>query len=269
LEMKERGVELLLFAGGDGTARDIYQAVGTDVPVLGIPAGVKIHSAAFAVNPAHAGELVALYLQGKVNLREAEVMDIDEEKVRQGVVSARLYGYLRIPFLRSLVQLRKLPTVGKKEVLAEIAHAVVQRMCPDTLYLLGPGTTTRAIAEELGISKTLLGVDLLLGSNLLLADANEQQLLGFLEGSQARIIITPIGGQGYLFGRGNQQLSPQVITRVGKENVIVIATPEKLHSLRGRPLLVDTGDPGLDKALCGYVRVITGIQEEAIYQISY
>ena len=267
--MKERGVELLLFAGGDGTARDIYQAVGIDLPVLGIPAGVKIHSAAFAVNPAHAGELALLYVQGEVGLHEVEVMDIDEEKVRAGVVSARLYGYLRIPFLRSLVQMGKVPSRGNREALAEIAYAVVQRMQPDTLYFLGPGTTTRAIAEELGIPNTLLGVDVLLGGQLLLADANEQQMLDLLDGRPVRIIVTPIGGQGYLFGRGNQQLSPQVITRVGRENVIVIATSEKLHSLRGRSLLVDTGDPALDKTLSGYMRVITGMQEEAIYQISY
>jgi predicted polyphosphate/ATP-dependent NAD kinase len=269
-EMLRLKVDLLLFAGGDGTARDIYNAVGERMPVLGIPAGVKIHSAVFATSPRGAGDLAALYLQGRVSsLREAEVMDIDEEAFRQGVVSARLYGYLKIPFERRLVQSPKMPSSpGEQAAQQAIAYDVVSRMEESLLYIIGPGTTTRAIASGLGLSKTLIGVDVVAGGELVAADVNESRLLELLEGRKAKIIVTPIGGQGYIFGRGNQQISPQVIRCVGKENVIVVSTPGKIHSLRGRPLRVDTGDRGLDEMLRGYIMVLTGYNERIVYKVS-
>jgi predicted polyphosphate/ATP-dependent NAD kinase len=269
-EMLRLKVNLLLFAGGDGTARDIYNAVGEGMPVLGIPAGVKIHSAVFATSPRSAGDVAALYLQGRVSsLREAEVMDIDEEAFRQGVVSARLYAYLKIPFERRLVQSAKMPSSpGEQAAQQAIAHDVVSRMEKSLLYIIGPGTTTRAIASRLGLSKTLIGVDVVAGGELVAADVNESRLLELLEGRKAKIIVTPIGGQGYIFGRGNQQISPQVIRCVGKENVIVVGTPGKIHSLRGRPLRVDTGDRGVDEMLRGYIMVLTGYNERIVYKVS-
>jgi predicted polyphosphate/ATP-dependent NAD kinase len=274
-DMLRLGVGLLLFAGGDGTARDVYTAVGKRLPVLGIPAGVKIHSAVFATNPMNAGELAGLYLQGRVSsLREAEVMDIDEQAFRQGIVSARLYGYLRVPFQRRLVQGLKTPTSpGEQAARQAIAHDVVDRMEAGWLYIVGPGTTTRAIASRLGLEKTLIGVDVVLDGELIAADVNESRLLEVLQGRSARIIVTPIGGQGYIFGRGNQQISPQVIGRVSahgddpKENVIVVSTPGKIHSLAGRPLWVDTGDRDLDLKLSGYVQVVTGYHERIVYKV--
>jgi predicted polyphosphate/ATP-dependent NAD kinase len=269
-EMSQLGVELLLFAGGDGTARDIHAAVGEEVPVLGIPAGVKIHSAVFATTPANAGSLAALYLQGRVDsLREAEVMDIDEQAFRQGAVSAKLYGYLLVPFRTSLVQNLKMASVGGETSLAAIAEEVVERMEPGCLYLIGPGTTTRAISAELGLHKTLLGVDVVLDKELLAADVNETQLLELLRGGEdAKIIVTPIGGQGHIFGRGNQQFSPRVIKAVGNENIIVVSTKEKLYSLGTQPLLVDTSDPTVDQMLSGYVTVVTGYREGAVRKVA-
>lgn len=269
-EMRQLGVDLLLFAGGDGTARDVYDAVGLDLPVLGIPAGVKIHSAVYATSPRSAGELAALYLQGRVSrLREAEVMDVDEEAFRQGVVAARLYGYLKVPFRSQLLQGAKVASCpSERATLRAIARAVVDRMEEGCLYIVGPGTTTRAIASELGLAKTLIGVDVVAGGKIVAADANEARLLELIGGRRARIVVTPIGGQGYLFGRGNQQISPRVIGEVGPQNVIVVSTPEKLQALAGRPLLVDSGDEAVDRLLCGYVRVITGYDEEAVYRVS-
>ncbi len=279
-EMQARGVDLLLFAGGDGTARDVYEAVGLEQPVLGIPAGVKIHSAVYATSPAHAGELAALYLEGRVvGLREAEVMDIDEEAFRQGSLSARLYGYLRVPYRASLMQSQKVPTSGEEESMAEVAADVAARMEPGVLYILAPGTTTRAIARELGVDKTLLGVDVVRApggpgspAELVAADANEAHLLRLLdgegEGQDARIVVTPIGGQGYLFGRGNQQISPRVIERVGKEHILVVSTPAKLHALGSAPLLVDTGDEAVDEMLSGYVMVVTGYNQRAVRKVT-
>ena len=271
-EMRRVGVDLLLFAGGDGTARDIYEAVGDALPVLGIPAGVKIHSAVYATSPASAGELAALFLQGRAgSLREAEVMDIDEEAFRQGRLSARLYGYLQIPFRSSLVQNLKMASVGGEASAAAIAYDIAEKMEEGCLYIVGPGTTTRAIADELDLEKTLLGVDVLLDRQLLAADANETQLLHLLDehaGCRARIVVTPIGGQGYIFGRGNQQISPRVIERVGRENIVVVSTREKLYTLAGQPLRVDTGDPAVDEALSGYLTVVTGYNERAVRKVA-
>jgi predicted polyphosphate/ATP-dependent NAD kinase len=266
-EMLRLDVDLLLFAGGDGTARDIYNAIGEEILVLGIPAGVKVHSAVFAVNSRSAGDLAVLYFQKRCGIREAEVMDVDEEAFRQGIVSAKLYGYLRIPFEKRLIQGVKTPSSGGD--MEAIACEAVNRMKGNYLYVIGPGTTTRAIASKLGLNKTLVGVDVVSKGKLVSIDVNEVQLLKLLRKRNAKIIITPIGGQGYIFGRGNQQISPEVIKKVGKNNIIVVATPEKINSLRGRPFLVDTGDRTVDRMLSGYIKVITGYNEEIVYKTSY
>jgi len=279
-EMRRLNVNLLLFAGGDGTARDIYNAVGERLPVLGIPAGVKIHSAVFGTNPLNAGDLAVLYLQGKAaRLREAEVMDIDEEAFRRGIVSAKLYGYLKVPFQRRLLQGLKTPSSpGEQAAMAAIAADVVSQMEDGWLYIIGPGTTTRAITSRLGLDKTLIGVDVVRGERreergerggrLVATDVNESQLLKLIEGRKAKIVVTPIGGQGYIFGRGNQQISPKVIEKVGKENIIVVSTTGKIHSLGGRPLWVDTGDRAVDEMLSGHIRVVTGYNEQIVYRVS-
>ncbi len=283
--MQREGVDLLLFAGGDGTARDIYRAVGTDPVVLGIPAGVKIHSAVYAVSPQGAGSLALAYLQGRVtSVREAEVMDLDEDAFRQGVVAARLYGYLRVPYKTNLVQSLKMATPGGASA-AGIAADVVDRLEPGVLYIIGPGTTTRAITDELGLEKTLLGVDVVaVGERtaedgkpevgLAAVDANEAQLLALTKGRRAKIVVTLIGGQGYLFGRGNQQISPRVIEQVVADpqrpydDIWVVSTKEKLYALGHRPLLVDTGDRAVDEMLCGYVQVVTGYNERVVRKVT-
>jgi predicted polyphosphate/ATP-dependent NAD kinase len=270
-EMLQLNVDLLLFAGGDGTARNIYNAVGERLPVLGIPAGVKIHSAVFGASPRGAGDLASCYLQGSVSrLREGEVIDIDEDAVRQGVVSAKLYGYLRVPFRRRLLQGLKTPSdPGEHAAMAAIAADVVSRMEEGWLYIIGPGTTTRAITSRLGLDKTLIGVDVVSRGELIATDVNESQLIGLLDGRKARIIVTPIGGQGYIFGRGNQQISPKVIERVGKDEITVVSTARKIHKLGGRPLLVDTGDRAVDSMLSGYTNVVSGYNERIVYKVSY
>lgn len=271
-EMKDLGVDLLFFAGGDGTARNIFTAIGTSIPCLGIPAGVKIHSAVYAVNPHSAGEVASLYLMGKVvNIKESEVMDIDEDAFRQGVVSARLYGYLMVPEERRYVQNVKSGGVHNEKVSMQgIAAEITAHMEPDVLYIIGPGTTTRGIMERLNLPNTLLGVDVVLNKELLAADVTESQLLELLDQHEkACIVITVIGGQGHLFGRGNHQLSPRVLRRVGKENIKVIASKDKLVSLQARPLLVDTGDEELNTELSGFIRVVTGWEDSVMYKVGY
>lgn len=268
--MLQAGVDLLLFAGGDGTARDICDAVGSEVPVLGIPAGVKIHSAAFATTPLAAGDLASLYLQGRVSaLREAEVIDIDEEALRGGDITVRLFGYLKVPFRTSLIQsLKSASGPGEKAAMQAIAAAVVEVMEKGVPYIIGPGTTTREIMTGLGLGKTLVGVDVVEDGRIAASDANESQILSLIAGRRAVIVVTPIGGQGCIFGRGNQQISPEVVRRVGRENIIVVGTPDKLNTLAGRPLWVDTGDREVDGMLCGHYRVVTGYNEEAICRVS-
>jgi predicted polyphosphate/ATP-dependent NAD kinase len=266
------GVDLILFAGGDGTARTICSAVGDEVPVIGVPAGVKIHSAVYATTPAAAGDIAALYLHERpasVQLREGEVMDIDEEAFRENRVSAHLYGYMTVPYARGLTQSAKAGGVaGEERALNDVATEVVGEMKPGALYILGPGTTTRAVMERLSLPKTLLGVDAVRGGELVGADLTEVGLLELAHSApESFIIVTVIGGQGHIFGRGNQQISPAVIRAAGPRNVIVIATQTKLLSLGGRPLLVDTGDPALDEQLAGYVKVVTALGERTMYKV--
>ena len=268
--MLQSSAALLLFAGGDGTARDIYTAVGTGIPVLGIPAGVKIHSAVYATHPRHAGELAAAYLHGEAELHDAEVMDIDEEAFRAGHVSPRLYGYVRIPYLQRFVQGVKAPNpLSEKAALEAIAEDLAERINPGWLYIFGPGSTTHTIAVQMGLEKTLLGVDVVRDGKIIARDANENDLLRLLAESQsAEIIVTPIGGQGALFGRGNQQISPAVIRIVGKAHIRIVSTPEKIQALHGRPLWVDTGDREVDEMLSGYLPVITGYKESMMYKVT-
>jgi len=267
--MLEADVDLILFAGGDGTARDMYEAVGDDFPALGIPAGVKIYSAVYAVTPRSAGELAAEFLRGvRIRLQEAEVLDLDEEAYRQGHIITRLYGYLKIPYRREVVQNQKVPTPASEAAQAQaIAADLIERMKPGLAYLLGPGTTTRAVAERLGLPKTLVGVDILTRDELLAADVSERQILDVMEQRHLGLIVTPTGGQGFLLGRGNQQISPEVIRRVSREDMLVICLASKIAALQGRPLLVDSGDTEVDRLLAGYFPVISGYHETIIYKV--
>jgi predicted polyphosphate/ATP-dependent NAD kinase len=273
--MLQGGVSLILFAGGDGTARNIFHAVGDAVPLVGIPAGVKIHSAVYANTPANAGDLAALFLDGSraVRLREAEVMDIDEDAFRHDRVSARLYGYLRVPYERQLIQSAKAGSQATDEAaVAGIANEVIHDMRPDDLYLVGAGTTTRRVMQLLQLPHTLLGVDAVAGRRLAGSDLGEAQILELIhgahaDGAQAHIVIAVIGGQGHIFGRGSQQFSPAVIRAVGLANVIVVATQAKLISLEGAPLRVDTGDEELDAELAGWIRVVTGHGQRTMSRI--
>lgn len=268
-KLADLGVDLLVFVGGDGTARDIYSAIDGRLIVIGVPAGVKIHSAVYANNPQAAGELAVNYLQGRVSrTRDSEVMDIDEEAFRAGRVSAALYGYLKVPFDEQLVQGMKIGRASSEEAaVEEIAQYVVDQMQNDVLYVIGPGSTAKGILKNLQIDTNLLGVDILKNRAIVAQDVSENQLLQAIQGQPAKIVITVIGGQGYLFGRGNQQISASVIREIGKENVIVVATQDKILALRGKPLLVDTGDDAVNLMLKGYIKIITGYREMTVARV--
>ncbi|MCX5000814.1 ATP-NAD kinase [Streptomyces longwoodensis] len=304
------GVGLLLFAGGDGTARDILDAMPgglraaarasatmtgsprtgapdgilhrprdscgpRGVPVVGIPAGVKMHSAVFGVHPRAAGQAAAAWTGGRSGVKAAEVMDRNEEALRAGRVVTRLYGWLTVPDEPVRIQQRKMgSSAPDADAVAGIAAGLAERVGAGALVVLGPGTTTRAVAAALGAhDATLAGVDVLrvesagpcAAARVILADARADQLLAQPD---LWIALSPIGGQGFLLGRGNQQVSPDLLRTAGRERLAVLATEAKLAALGGRPLLVDTGDPVLDEELSGYVRVITGRRSSAMHLLS-
>jgi predicted polyphosphate/ATP-dependent NAD kinase len=245
----EAEVDLLVYCGGDGTTRDIQKAIDLKLPVLGVPTGVKMHSALFAISPQAAASIVIRYLWGGLPIREAEVMDINEAAFRAGHLSAELYGYMLSPFEPHLIQGNKMEsprTENEIQNQAAIALYVIEEMNPTTLYIIGPGTTTRTIGDLLDQKKSLLGVDLFQNKEIKAKDVNEKKLLQAIADRNVQIIVTPIGGQGFIFGRGNQQISAKVINKVGLDNIIVVATKSKLDRLRS--LKVDTGDSKLDAA---------------------
>lgn len=266
------GVDLLLFAGGDGTARNICHAIDDTLPALGIPAGCKIHSGVYAITPKAAGRVVEMLVKGElVTLSESDVMDIDEQAFRQGAVRAKRYGELRVPSELRYVQAVK--NAGGKEVdelvLADIAAFVVSEMDEQYQYIMGSGSTVAAVMEEMGLENTLLGVDLVQDQALIGQDMTAQQLLSAVEQAPTKLVITLIGGQGHLFGRGNQQLSPALIRAIGKDNIIVVATKSKLQALQGRPLVCDTGDSELDDELSGYIQITTGFNDHVLYAVGH
>ena len=269
--LKDCGVDLVLFAGGDGTARNICHAIEDTVPVLGIPAGCKIHSGVYAITPKAAGRVVEMLVKGElVTLADADVMDIDEDAFRQGTVKAKRYGEMQTP---SEVRYMQAVKNGGKEtdelVLADIAAHVVSQMDEDTFYIMGSGSTVEAIMEEMGLENTLLGVDLIKDQTLVAQDLTAAQLLQYTHQQSTKLVITLIGGQGHIFGRGNQQLSPALIRAIGKDNIIVVATKTKLQALNGRPLICDTGDGELDDTLTGYIKVTTGFNDHIMYAVGH
>lgn len=262
------GAELLMFAGGDGTARNVCEAIKMQIPVLGIPAGVKIHSSVYAYNAKNAGEALGHFCnQSQNRFEEAEVMDIDEEAFRGGAVRAKLYGYMRIPVLHRYMQSVKSGGYSEKENLQGMAAEVVSQMHSDVYYVIGPGTTTRPVMEALGLPHTLLGMDIVKNGTLVKADAAEKDIYEITEKGEVCLILTVIGGQGHLFGRGNQQISPRILKKIGRDHCIILATKSKLLHIPSGRLTVDTGDMELDTALSGYVRVITGYQDSVIFKI--
>lgn len=271
-EMRGCNVDLILFSGGDGTARDVFEAAGDDVPILGIPAGVKMQSGVFATSPEIAGEIAASLAvmrdRTKASFRASEVMDIDEDLLRQGAIAPRLYGYAKVPYFPLRLQNAK----ARQHALDEAAVSAAARqlaatMDRDCLYAVGAGRTAKRVIEALGEKGTLLGTDLVADGKVIARDANEKAILERAGERPLKLIIGVVGGQGYVLGRGNQELSPDVIRRAGRDNITIIASQEKLMALPDKRLLVETGDSALDRELAGYWRVVVGPTDEMVMKM--
>nr|WP_048146565.1 ATP-NAD kinase family protein [Pyrococcus abyssi] len=256
-EMLKRGVSLVVFAGGDGTARDIVEVIDEKVPVLGIPTGVKMFSGIFATSPEDAARIVVEFLKGNAKLEERAVMDLDEDAYRRDELKARKFYDAITPIVERLIQGSKEATpLDEEEEIEALAEALAEEIIEnDGIYFLGAGSTIKRIKDKLGIEGTLLGVDIVEVKGgevkLLVKDASEKDLLKFLD-RNPRVVVTIIGGLNFLFGRGNQQFSPEVLRRIGKENVIVVATRSKIKDGFVR---VYTGDKSVDSKFKGYIKV--------------
>ena len=267
----ETSVDLLVFLGGDGTARLVYDVVNGKVPVIGVPGGVKVYSGVFAESPEAAAELVKAFINDQVVFEERPVLDIDEEMFRRNQLQVKTYGYLTVPVHGDIVVSGKTVYVSSvQSEIAEIAEYFKEEIYRDcTLYIMGPGSTTARIASVLGVEKTLLGVDVVHNKKIIAKDVNEEKLIEILhryKSNKKMIIVSPIGGQGFVFGRGNQQISPRIIKEVGRENILVVSAPSKLKHLK--KLRVDTGDPELDRELRGYIRVLIGYGKYKIMKLA-
>jgi predicted polyphosphate/ATP-dependent NAD kinase len=267
------GIDLILFCGGDGTARDVSDIAGERTPILGIPSGVKMYSGVFATTPERTAEIVLGYAAGHLEAAETDVLDLDEEQYRRGIWSIRLTGSARTPQEPTFTQAAKavISEQGDDNVKADIADELVAEITshPDTLYLLGPGSTVKSIADSLDLDKSLLGIDAVIGGRIVGRDLNEAAIIDLLDRHpDARLVLSPIGAQGFVLGRGNLQVSPSVVRRIGTQNLIVIATPAKL---RRTPLLrFDTGESDLDAdiASTGFLPVVVGYHRRRLVALS-
>jgi predicted polyphosphate/ATP-dependent NAD kinase len=263
-------VDLLLFAGGDGTARDVAAASsGAPTLMLGIPCGVKMYSGVFARSPEHAGELVRHCANGRLASREAELLDIDEEAWRNDRITTRLHGYAQVPADPRHMQSAKSGSSDPDRAVEAEAALFSLTMNPGHVYFLGPGRTVQALAKQLDGDSTLLGVDAYLGRTLVCRDANESDLLTLAASYPAHLVVSLTGGQGCLFGRGNQQISAAVLALIDPAHVHVVASSAKIAALPQGQLFVDTGDPAIDARFSGFIRVHTAPGRSAMVRVAH
>ena len=268
-KMLEMGVDIIIFVGGDGTARDIQDSVGINIPVIGVPAGVKMYSSVFASSPETAAKITINYLNGNIKKTiEAEVLDIDENLFRNGIYRIKLYGFLKIPYDNVYYPGSKIPTSENEELnQIEIAQEIINNLDNNIYYIIGPGSTTKRIIKNLNFETSLLGIDIIKGRKLIGSNLNEYKILEIINKNKSKLIITPIGGQGYIFGKGNLEISANVIKKIGgKKNIIIISTKNKIYKLNQKPFLIDTNDKELDERLSGWYKVIVGFNEYMMYK---
>jgi predicted polyphosphate/ATP-dependent NAD kinase len=274
-ELCKSDIELLLYAGGDGTTRDIIEALpNSELPVIGVPGGVKMHSGCFAASPNAAAEVLVAWLNGDLLLARTEVMDLDEEVYRQGRWSVRMYGEAMMPASPRWMQGAKMRVQAAEEedVLEALGDHINEVLVADSerLVIWGSGGTLRTIAEGLGFEPTLLGIDATLGEEQIGTDLNEESLLDLISNHKGdcTLLVSPMGGQGFLLGRGNLQLSPEVLRAIGIDAVLGVVTPAKMLTVA--QLRIDTGDTELDAEFQAkkYLKVLQGYRTTRLLRVA-
>jgi len=268
----EKHVDLILFCGGDGTARDVFEIVGKKIPILGIPSGVKMHSGVFGINTSATAKMLHEFVNKMLTIGDAEIMDLDEDLYRKGEWNIQLFGIAKGIVEPTYVQVGKTiyESVSDDEIKDELTEHIMDEMekYSDYLFLFGSGGTIDYIAQKVGFDNTLLGIDAVYNKKLVGNDLNEEKILKLLESySKAKVILSPIGAQGFILGRGNLQLSPKVIKKIGVDNIIVVSTPSKLAST---PVIrVDTGDKKLDHSFAEneFIMVVIGYRLSRVVKI--
>lgn len=270
-------IDLLIYAGGDGTTRDVVAALSQygrpELPIIGVPTGVKMHSGCFASSPKAAAEVLSSWLEGDLLLSSTEVLDLDEDLYREGKWVVRLYAEAITPASPRWMQGSKMrvEASGEEEVIQGLAEHVRETLIDDQMMIIwGSGGTLRTIGGILGFELNTLGIDITLGTNIVASDLNEKEILAALEEHQGDVILllSPMGGQGFLIGRGNLQLSPDVLRMIGVDRVLGIVTPAKMLTLRS--LRVETGDPEMDERFSKkkYLKVLQGYRTTRILRVS-
>lgn len=251
-----RDAELIIFVGGDGTARDVLSANACDLPAIGVPAGIKMYSSVFSINVESASRLIKSISDGHYDVRKCEVVDIDEQKFGLGKLDIMLYGELSTPVSQYMVSQSK---AEYSQVNSEgISEYLGEKMEPGKCYIIGPGSTCKSVLPSSEQQTNLLGVDILIDSKVVVSDADERTIFHFASERESFIIVSPIGGQNFLLGRGNRQISGRVVESVGWDHVWVISSQEKLREMANLFVDIDNSTsitiPKFIKVLYGYGR---------------
>ena len=276
-ELLKEGIDLLVYAGGDGTTRDIVTALDSagspGIPVIGVPTGVKMHSGCFAASPKAAAEVLSAWLDGDLLLASTEVLDLDEERYRQGEWVVQLYAEAMTPASPRWMQgsKQRIEASGEEDTTEGLADHIRELVISeDGLVIWGSGGTLRAIAEMNGFQPTNLGIDATLGNEQIGTDLDEAGLLEILSShaGPVTLLLSPMGGQGFLIGRGNLQLSPEVLRVIGIDNILGVVTPAKLLTVRR--LRIETGDVNLDAAFAAkrYMKVLQGYRTTRVLPVA-
>ncbi len=268
----EEDIDIIVFCGGDGTARDVFEEVDKEIPILGIPAGVKMHSGCFGVNPEASAELFNRFVEGEADISEVEIMDLDEDRYREGEWEIKMHGEALSIYEPHYIQLGKqsFRSVDQEDQKRDIADFIIQEMKedPDHLFVIGPGSTTAKIQKVLGLDHTILGVDLLKDQKVIQLDVAEKDILEHSKEAEGmKIVVSMIGNQGFFLGRGNQQISPEVVKKAGLDNIYILSTPTKLKETP--TLRADTGDEILNEMIREkrYMKVVQGFREYRLVKV--
>ena len=273
----ENGIDLLVYSGGDGTTRDIVSSLSEsktpELPVIGVPSGVKMHSGCFASSPKAAAEVLSAWIQGDLLVSSTEVLDLDEELYRKGKWVVRLYAEAFSPNSPRWMQGSKelIQTESEEEIIIGLSNHIEESIVDEGhLVIWGSGGTLREIGGNIGFELTTLGIDATIGSEKVGTDLAESGIIEILDSHDGPVtlLLSPMGGQGFLIGRGNLQLSPSVLSSIGVDNIMGVVTPAKLLTVRA--LRIETGDDSLDQEFASkrYMKVLQGYRTTRILPVS-